>query len=90
MSLKDDLMYPFGNVYRDKLTSHQTKTALKNVLTVAKDRHWIGKGRPIDNDTHLDDVFTTSEDIIIQQSIQLVEELLSLANGEKEEHTQDT
>ena len=38
MSLKNDLMFPFGNPYRDELENHATVTALGNVLKLAKDK----------------------------------------------------
>ena len=80
MSLKNDLMFPFGNPYRDKLENRATITALGNVLKLAKDKMRAVNGEP--------------EDILIipesadaynaQLSIKEIEELIEFINGKKE------
>lgn len=46
MSLKNDLMFPFGNPYKDKLENYKTITALKNVVKLAKDKMRVVNGEP--------------------------------------------
>lgn len=42
----NDLRFPFGNPYKEKLESHAMKTALKNVVKLAKDKLRIVNGEP--------------------------------------------
>jgi uncharacterized protein YeeX (DUF496 family) len=46
MSLKNDLMFPFGNPYKDRLENYKTITALKNVVKLAKDKLRVINGEP--------------------------------------------
>lgn len=85
MSLKDDLMYPFGNPFKERVQKHDTLTALNNVLKLAKDKVRVAEG-------NMEEILlsggggSTADDVIAQQSIKLVEELLSYIDA-KEEHT---
>ena len=80
MSLKNDLMFPFGNPYRDKLENHTTLTALNNVLKLAKDKIRLVDGEP-------EEILMTSgcaDSHNARMSIEEVEKLIQFVNGEKE------
>lgn len=83
MSLKNDLMFPFGNPYRDRLANHSTLTALNNVLRLAKDKLRVVEGE-------MEDIIMIPESADhtnAKMSIQEVEKLLQFVNGEKETNT---
>lgn len=46
MSLKNDLMFPFGNPYKDRMEDYKTLTALKNVVKLARDKLRYINGDP--------------------------------------------
>ena len=46
MSLKNDLMFPFGNPYKDRMENYKTLTALKNVVKLARDKLRYINGDP--------------------------------------------
>lgn len=80
MSLKDDLMFPFGNPYKERLESHATLTALKNVIKLAKDKMRIVEGEG-------EEILMVSESadaVNAKMSIQEVERLLEYINAKKE------
>ena len=80
MSLKDDLMFPFGNPYKERLESHTTLTALKNVIKLAKDKMRIVEGEG-------EEILMVSESadaVNAKMSIQEVERLLEYINAKKE------
>lgn len=80
MSLKDDLMFPFGNPYKERLESHATLTALKNVIKLAKDKMRIVNGEG-------EEILMISESadaVNAKMSIQEVERLLEYIDGKKE------
>lgn len=83
MSIKDDLMYPFGNPLMETFTDTRL-TALNNILTLAKERLWIAEGRPVgiqynqfDDLLSLDDIETSRE------SVEIIEQLLTHINDRK-------
>jgi len=80
MSLKNDFMFPFGNPYKERLESHTTLTALKNVIKLAKDKMRIvnGEGEEILM------VAESADAVNAKMSIQEVEKLLEYIDGEKE------
>ena len=80
MSLKHDLMFPFGNPYKDKLESHQTLTALNNVLKLAKDKLRVVNGEP----EELMMIADSADAINADLSIKEIENLLNYIDGEKE------
>ena len=80
MSLKNDLMFPFGNPYKDRLESHKTVTALNNVLKLAKDKMRIINGEG----EELIMIPESSDAINATMSIQEIEDLLNYINAEKE------
>ena len=45
MSLKNDIMYPFGDTLNDTFNERNI-IALNNVLNLAKERVWMAEGRP--------------------------------------------
>jgi len=82
MSLKNDLMYPFGNPLKEKLESHRVQTALNNVLKLARDKIRHSRGE-------MEEILLSgsgggsSDDVIAEQSVEIVEELLNYINGEE-------
>lgn len=80
MSLKDELMFPFGNPYKERLESHATLTALKNVIKLAKDKMRIVEGEG-------EEILMVSESadaVNAKMSIQEVERLLEYIDAKKE------
>lgn len=84
MSLKNDLMYPFGNQYKDELDDPVVRSALKNLIVVARDRLWISSGRPDDLDQHMDDLMTDDEVNNVTRSVERVEKLLEFIKSKDE------
>lgn len=80
MSLKNDLMFPFGNPYRDKLENHTTLTALNNVLKLAKDKIRLVDGEP----EEILMISGSADSHNARMSIEEVEKLIQFVNGEKE------
>jgi hypothetical protein len=87
MSLKNDLMYPFGNPFRERMTRQETVTALNNVLKLAKDKIRVSHGE-------MEEILLSgqgggaADDVLAERSVQMVEDLLQYINGQKEEeHT---
>ena len=83
MSLKDDLMFPFGNPYKERLESHKTLTALNNVIKLAKDKMRIINGEG----EELIMIPESSDAINASLSIQEIEQLVEYINGKKEINT---
>lgn len=83
MSLKDDLMFPFGNPYKERLESHKTLTALNNVIKLAKDKMRITNGEV----EELIMIPESSDAINASMSIQEIEQLVEYINGKKEINT---
>ena len=83
MSLKDDLMFPFGNPYKERLQSHKTLTALNNVLKLARDKMRTTNGEP----EELIMIPESADAVNAQLSIKEVEELLRYINGQEEKNT---
>jgi hypothetical protein len=79
MSLKHDLMFPFGNPYKEKLESHQMLTALNNVLKLAKDKMRVTNGEP----EELIMIPESADAVNAAMSINEVERLLNYINEEK-------
>jgi hypothetical protein len=86
MSLKNDLMYPFGNPLKERLENHRVHTALNNVLKLARDKIRYSRGE-------MEEILLSgsgggsSDDVIADQSVKIVEEFLNYINGEKENNT---
>ena len=86
MSLKDDLMYPLGNPFKERVQRGETITALNNVLKLAKDKLRIANGE-------MEEILlsgrggSTADDEIAKQSVELVEELLSYIDAKEENNT---
>lgn len=80
MSLKNDLMFPFGNPYRDKLENHTTLTALNNVLKLAKDKIRLVEGEP----EEILMIPGSADSHNARVSIEEIEKLIQFVNGEKE------
>lgn len=86
MSLKDELMFPFGNPYKERLESHKTLTALNNVVKLARD-----KMRLINGEVEELLLIPESADAInADMSIQEVERLIEYINGKEETNTDQT
>lgn len=80
MSLKNEIMFPFGNPYKDKLESHCTFTAMCNVLKLAKDKMRMIKGEP----EQLIFFPDSSEAINAQRSIEELESVIKYISEHKE------
>lgn len=86
MTLKNDLMYPFGNPFRDHMTHTKNVTALSNVLKLAKDKIRVSQGE-------MEEILLsgtgggTADDIVAEQSVAIVEEILEYLNAETKEST---
>jgi hypothetical protein len=86
MSLKDDLMYPFGNPFKERVQRDETITALNNVLKLAKDKLRAASGE-------MEEILlsgrggSSADDEIAKQSVELVEELLSYIDAKEENNT---
>ena len=78
----NDLKYPFGNEYQQRLHEDSTRIAINNLLQIAEDRLWISTGRPNDGDLHFDDIFTDAESVIIKDSICKIRELLNFVDDQ--------
>lgn len=83
MSLKNDFMFPFGNPYKERLENHATKTALKNVLKLAKDKMRIVEGEM----EELIMLPSSADSENAEMSIKQVEGLLNYIDGKEEEYT---
>ena len=89
MSLKNDLMYPFGNPFKEHMTNRQNVTALNNVLKLARDKIRVSKG-------DMEEILLTgngggsADDALAEQSVQIVEEMLQYLNAQKEEENTHT
>ena len=77
MSLKNDLMFPFGNPYKERLEDRTTQVALHNVLKLAKDKANSLNGEP-------EELMLMSDDPVVKQSITIVEQLLQYIDAQKE------
>ena len=86
MTLKNDLMYPFGNPFRDHMTHAQNITALSNVLKLAKDKIRMSQGE-------MEEILLSgrgggsADDLVAEQSVTIVEEILEYLNAQKENNT---
>jgi len=86
MSLKNDLMYPFGDPLAD--TFNETNlVALRNVLNLAKERVWIADGRPagITNNEYSDFMDPVDLDHA-KRSVELIDNLLIHIRKHKNEN----
>ena len=83
MSLKNDLMFPFGNPYKERLENHKTITALRNVVRLARDKMRITNGEP----EELLLIPDGADAINAQMSIDEIENLIEYVDGKKEKHT---
>lgn len=86
MSLKNDLMYPFGNPLNDKLQDHRIRTSLNNVLKLAEDKVRHSRG-------DMEEILLagngggSADDMIAEQSITIVQELMQYIYGQEETDT---
>lgn len=77
MSIKDDLMYPFGNPLMETFTDTRL-TALNNILNLAKERIWIADGRPVGIQySQFDDLLSSDEIDTSRESVEIIEQLLA-------------
>lgn len=74
MTIKDDLMYPFGNPEKAVLPTEQELVALRNILELAKERVWMAEGQSIS--TEFDNQLAGTELIISKSSINLCSKLI--------------
>lgn len=81
MSLKNDLIFPFGNPYKEQLESHHVKTSLLNVVKLARDKIRTIKGEPEHIIVHPDG----SECMTGERSIRIVEQLIQYIEDHEEE-----
>lgn len=76
MSIKNDLMYPFGDPLADTFTE-QNLVALNNVLNLAKERLWIADGRPGGLQfSDFDDLLSENDLATAKHSTEIVEQLI--------------
>lgn len=86
MNLKNDLMYPFGNPFKERVAQGETITALSNVVKLAKDKLKMSRGE-------MEDILLSgqgggsADDVIAEQSVHIIESLLQYLNAEKETNT---
>lgn len=84
MSIKNDLMYPFGNPFKDYLTRRDNMTALNNVLKLARDKIRVSQG-------DMEEILLTgrgggsSDDALAEQSVKIVEDLIQYIHAQKQE-----
>lgn len=89
MTLKNDLMYPFGNPFREHITNKHNLTALKNVLKLAKDKIRMSRGE-------LEEILLSgrgggsADDLVAEKSVIVVEQILEYINAQEETHTNNT
>jgi len=86
MSLKDELMFPFGNPYKERLESHKTLTALNNVIKLAKDKMRLINGEG----EELLLIPESADAINADMSIQEIEHLIEYINGKEKTDTNRT
>lgn len=83
MSLKNDLMYPFGNPFKERVARRETITALSNVIKLARDKLKVSRGE-------MEDILLSgkgggsADDLIAEQSVQIIENLLQYLDAEEE------
>ena len=83
MSIRHDLMYPFGDPLTDTFTDARM-TALNNILNLAKERVWIADGRPGGIQySEFDDMLTQHDIDTSQESIEIVDQLLTHLRGRR-------
>jgi hypothetical protein len=80
MSLKDDLMYPFGNPLIESI-SNEDRVALHNVLSLARERIWLAKGRPMEITHNFDEVLLGDDLKNAELSVDVVNRLSSLLDS---------
>jgi uncharacterized protein YeeX (DUF496 family) len=86
MSLKDELLFPFGNPYKERLESHKTLTALNNVIKLAKDKMRLINGEG----EELLLIPESADAINADMSIQEIERLIEYINGKEKTDTNRT
>jgi hypothetical protein len=77
MSLKDNLIYPFGNPLVEEI-SNEDRTALHNVLSLARERVWMAQGRPLDVTYNFDDELIGNDLKTAEISVEVVDRLAGL------------
>ena len=76
MSIKNDLMYPFGDPLTDTFTE-QNLVALSNVLNLAKERLWMADGRPGGLEfSDYSDMLDEQDIQVAKRSTEIVEQLI--------------
>ena len=80
MSLKNDLMFPFGNPYKDRMENYKTLTALKNVVKLARDKLRYINGEP-------DEIILireSAEALLADRSVNEIESLIEYIESKKD------
>jgi hypothetical protein len=83
MSLKNDLMYPFGNHIKDTLLNDKTIIALRNTIRLAEDRVRISNGE-IGEILFAGGGGSMTDDVIARESIEVIKHLIKIVDGEEE------
>ena len=80
MSLRTDLMYPFGNQFMDKFDT-STMTALRNMINLSKERIWLSEGQPItDESMNFDSMLTSDQIECAKRSVSVINGLMDDIN----------
>ena len=79
----NDLKYPFGNPYKERLESYKTLTALKNVIKLARDKLRHVNGEP----EELMMLRESADAINAELSLHEVERLVEYIDAQKETST---
>jgi hypothetical protein len=79
----NDLKYPFGNPYKERLEDYKTFTALKNVVKLAKDKLRYVKGEP----EELMMMSESADAINAELSVSEIERLIEYIDAKKETNT---
>jgi len=83
MSIMNDLMYPFGNPFKDHMTRNDNTAALNNVLKLAQDKIRMSQGE-------MEEILltgqggSTADDILAERSVKMVEALIEYINDQKQ------
>ena len=84
MSLKNDLKYPFGDPV-DDMFDKRTKTALRNVLSLAKERVWLAQGRPGGFTSEFSDILDDQDIDNATLSVSIIDNLIENVDAHQSE-----
>ena len=85
MNITQDIKNMFSGDNNSISVNKSERVALKNVLSLAKERIWIANGRPLDDDDTFSDDLFGDELKHAEKSVNAIDELLERENHATQE-----